>query len=488
MIQIHILKNNQLINKITITPQKKYIIGRGINADIRVNDNTLSRKHMSITLKNNKLCVLDNNSSNGIYFQNKQISEIILNPGQDVQAGNITIQFIETKDVDIASTPASETIKQGKITNYNALLEIARFIFSINDKKKLSQYISKLFSNQKECITILILVDSSTNTLYDPVSKSTCFDPLVKFACSKATKNLAPIFLSSPALIPQKECKNRPIPSSLIVIPLFVKNRLVGTIYSETPPAVKPFTQNDLDFMHTVMEMASMVIGTLELESTICQEIKHRKVMEKYISPDIINDIMGDKSNNDLGGKKALTTIMFSDIRGFTKMSENMNAENVVRLLNHYFSAMTDIIFENSGTLDKFIGDEIMSIYGVPVFTEKHAENAVLTAMKMIKATKDMKTFLLRNMLPVFDIGIGINSGEVIAGNIGSSKKMEFTVIGDTVNTASRLVSAAKPGEIIINETTYELTKNSFKFEHLEPIEVKGKSKKLNIFKVIDIK
>jgi class 3 adenylate cyclase len=548
---------------------------------------------MTLNLEKSKLGILDLNSSNGIFFRGKKITELLLTPGQSITAGNLVILFTceETKPHDgsdadriiknpsglsspevsekniisksprtpelfdeIASstsklpdTPAflgspsvsgtdadtapdsgvnsksddifsennyeaekffikdfiketqNNNIPEKKIltpdTSYKKtapdcrnLLNISRYIFSIKNSSDLAAYLSGLVSHLKKSLSILILIDEKTKKLYDPISMSPDFDTLVKISCAKTIKSLSPMLITSTDSIPPKYLKSRLAPGSIMCIPLIFQNRILGALYSETTAKSPVFNKKELDFMTMVLELAAMLLNSLDLEKTVLNERAQKKAMERYISPDIVNDILGNRGNDALGGKKTYATIVFSDIRGFTKMSENMSAENVVRLLNHYFSSMTDIIFEHSGTLDKFIGDEIMALFGVPVETQKHAENALFTAMHMIKKTKEMRTFLLRNMLPVFEIGIGVNSGEVVAGNIGSAKRMEFTVIGDTVNTASRLVSAAKPGEIIINESTYELTKNSFKFKILPPIEVKGKSKKLNIFKLIDVK
>src|SRR3989338_6495434 len=178
----------------------------------------------------------------------------------------------------------------------------------------------------------------------------------------------------------------------------------------------------------------------------------------------------------------------FTDICGFTSMSEKLPPEIVVQMLNEYFTEMTKIIFENEGTLDKFIGDAIMAVFGTPIFTPYSARNAVKAGIDMLKKLVEIQKKWDSEGKPYFRIRCGINTGEVVAGNIGSPDRMDYTVIGDNVNLASRLESNAKPMTVLISDSTYFKIKDLVTANQREPIMVKGKSKPVQTYEVTDIK
>jgi adenylate cyclase len=187
-----------------------------------------------------------------------------------------------------------------------------------------------------------------------------------------------------------------------------------------------------------------------------------------------------------LGGEEREVTVLFSDIRGFTSMSEKMTPVDVVSTLNDYFSEMIDIIFEYDGTLDKIVGDELMVVFGAPITRIDDSERAVKTALQMVKTLNAFnKRRVVENKSPI-NAGIGINKGKVISGNIGSKDQMDYTVIGDTVNLGARLCSYAGSKEIIISKSVAKDTDGLFNTTSLKPIMVKGKSKPITIFRVTE--
>ena len=206
---------------------------------------------------------------------------------------------------------------------------------------------------------------------------------------------------------------------------------------------------------------------------------KHRirGLFGRYVSKDVLDEILSHPSRVQLGGEKKKVTVLFSDIRGFTKMSENRAPEQVLEMLNKHFGAMSDVIFEHQGTLDKFMGDAVMALFGAPIQEENDALRCVRAAIEM------QKTMLATN--DEFSIGIGINTGDVVVGNVGTEKKQEYTVIGDNVNLAFRLVAAAGPGQIIISESTYKEIKDHINCNPLPPIKVKGKTQPVKLYEVI---
>ncbi len=224
----------------------------------------------------------------------------------------------------------------------------------------------------------------------------------------------------------------------------------------------------------------------------IIEEKNRRKVtnaLGRYMSEDVMKKVIQNIDNLGLGGKKATVTVLFSDIRGFTSLSENLTAQDVSQLLNEYFSQMEPIVSKYNGIINKFIGDAIMAVFGEPIQDENHAENAVKCGYEMLKKVEELNnTWQKEGKYPI-KIGIGINTGEVFIGNIGSEKRMEYTVIGDTVNLASRLESYNKiyKTQMLISSETYEKAKNIADVNKFSDVEIRGKIQKIDIYEVKDV-
>ena len=210
---------------------------------------------------------------------------------------------------------------------------------------------------------------------------------------------------------------------------------------------------------------------------------KVKSTFKKYVSENIVDELLLNEDSLELGGVEQEVCVLFSDIRGFTSMSERMEPSKVVTLLNSFFDKMIDVVFKYNGTLDKIIGDELMVLYGAPLKKSDDILNAVKTAKEMFTTLDKFNTRMVEEGYPKLDIGIGINYGKVICGNIGSEQQMNYTVIGDTVNLASRLCSAARPGEIIISDSVYKNLDDNKGFSINEELLLKGKKQPVKNWK-----
>jgi adenylate cyclase len=213
--------------------------------------------------------------------------------------------------------------------------------------------------------------------------------------------------------------------------------------------------------------------------------VKH--VFSRFVSRDVYDQLMADPSRASLGGARRDMTVLFSDIRGFTTFTELGRAEAVVAQLNEYFSTMVPVVLAHRGTVDKFVGDMIMALFGAPLEDPDHADHAVRTALAMIEALEGLNARWAAAGLPVLDIGVGVNTGDMVAGNIGSESIMSYTVIGDAVNLASRLESLNKQygTRIIISRATRDRLKRRYDMKPLGAVTVKGKSEAVEIFEVM---
>ncbi len=213
---------------------------------------------------------------------------------------------------------------------------------------------------------------------------------------------------------------------------------------------------------------------------------QHRDRLAKYFSKDVVDLVLNNPESLGQGGQRMTATVLFADIRNFTQLSTIMQPEQVVELLNRYFSTMVEIIFKNGGTLDKFLGDGLMALFGVPYAIEKPEECAVRTALEMLDALHIMNRELEAKGMLRLDIGVGINAGPVVAGNIGSSQRHEYTVIGDTVNLAARLEALNKETrtQILISASVYEHVKDTFRTRQLGPLRIRGKPEPLDVYAI----
>ena len=215
---------------------------------------------------------------------------------------------------------------------------------------------------------------------------------------------------------------------------------------------------------------------------------KVAKLFGRYVSKDVYAQLMANPGSASLGGQRRDMSVLFSDIRGFTTLSEAGTPESVVHTLNEYFTQMVRVVFEHKGTLDKFVGDMVMALFGAPVDDPEHADHAIGAAIDMIKELGILNDRWGQEGRVLLDIGVGINSGDMVAGNIGSESIMAYTVIGDNVNLGSRLESLCKSygAHIIISESTAKQTRHGWKLRELDLVVVKGKTEPVAIFEVLD--
>ncbi len=268
-------------------------------------------------------------------------------------------------------------------------------------------------------------------------------------------------------------------------VPILHAGDLLGIMVIDSSVAVNAYTEKDLHLLSNIANQTGQLVHIVEMAKKMEKDAATRERFQRLLSPDLAELVVSGKLNVEKGGENRYATVLFADIRGFTSMSENIPASEVLQMLNEYFEVMVEVVFNHEGTVDKFVGDEIMVIWGAPVLHDDDPCRAVNAAVSMMEALVEFNTTRASEGLTPIQIGIGINTGELVAGYIGSTRTMSYSVIGDTVNTAARLCSAAKAGEIIISEETYRQVYKDFEVKTLEPINVKGKSKSLHVYSVL---
>ncbi|AUX36894.1 MULTISPECIES: adenylate/guanylate cyclase domain-containing protein [Sorangium] len=270
-----------------------------------------------------------------------------------------------------------------------------------------------------------------------------------------------------------------------LVAPLQHNNEVLGVLWLDSETLAQ-FQPKDLELVTAIAYQAAMFIEINILGKKIENEIVTREQLRRLLSPNIAERVLSGQLAVKQGGQHVEECTVFnSDIRGFTRMAESKKPEELVVMLNQYFERMVDTIFQFEGTLDKFMGDGIMALWGAPVAHRDDAVRSVECALKMGEVLGEFNRERLERDEQPLAVGIGIHTGPLVAGYIGSSKALSYTVIGDVANTSARLCSIALAGQIVISETTYAQLGGRFETEELQPAKVKGKDKPIPIYNVI---
>lgn len=275
---------------------------------------------------------------------------------------------------------------------------------------------------------------------------------------------------------------------SAMCVPLKIEDRNLGALYVDSRQIGFNFNEEDLELFQALANQSAMAIDNVRLYERMLESEKRRASLGRFLSPGIVEMIMQQDSNLELGGQTREVTTMFCDIRSFTPMAEGMTPADLIALLNQHFTAMTEIIFRHQGTLDKYVGDEVMALFGAPFDTGADARLAIEASLEMQTKNAELNLDRIERGWPTFEIGIGVNTGEVIAGYVGSPDRMDFTVLGDHVNVASRLCSYAKAGQVIAGSLTYEHVKDLVDAECHGTPSLKGKAASVTVYHITGLK
>ncbi|MBI5042835.1 MAG: FHA domain-containing protein [Nitrospirae bacterium] len=533
------------IHFITLLSQK---VGRLPSNDIVLEDRLASRNHAELERRGKDFFITDLDSYNGTFVNGTKIKEKKLNDKDEITIGKTTFRFEEevadilvlddsqpfvppegtiikpVTDSFIAKSlhgltplPASPDAKKpptfildphelqldkkesaGEGKNFFFILyEIGRALLSTIELNHLLNLIVDLVLQViKAERAFLLLLDKEKGELIPHVVRHSGLKPeeggnitISKTIAKQVIKEKVSILTSDAKIDPRFKGGESIILygiRSAMCVPLWNMDDVLGIIYVDSLISSNRFSNDDLELLTAIANQAAIGIQQARLKEKILKEAEFRKRLSQYHSPDIVDLIMkeiqeGISTSLDVQEKEV--TILFSDIQGFTSISEKLSPADVANLLNDYFSLMTDIIFKHGGTLDKYIGDAIMAIFGAPF---SHKDDAVRAVRAAVEMRKELNNLMSRKDTAIkFNIRIGINTGDVVAGNIGSLQRMEYTVLGDAVNTAARLETMSKPGQILIGEQTYKLTKDFFEIKPVGKWKVKGKEKEVMVYEVV---
>jgi len=514
------------------------VVGRAVTSDIPIYDPTISRTHAEIALTATGIRLKDLGSSNGTFLNGARVTEAEAGESDIVTFGKVAFKVISVTPpvprpqvvpapsgfAGSKPSPGGTIVRQMPVSNSGGVpaividtpqgashLKVSAQSQEERREKKLSLLleISKELPKQQELDRLLdkvvdftfqimnvdrvsiLLLDEKSQELIPRVSKSRTGDAsaakhVPQSIARKAVDDRVAILSDNAAADDRFKGKSILIQSvrSAMCTPLMGSaQNVLGILYVDNQTAIHSFADEDLEFLIAFGGLTANAIEISRLSDRLRREAVVVSNFQRYFAPNLASQIAQQEGAVQLGGQKRPVVIFFSDIRGFTPLSETMGPDAIATLLTEYFTEMVEIVFEHSGTLDKFIGDAIMALWGAPIAHADDADRAMKCALDQLVSLEKLNKKWKAEGRPELGIGIGINFGEVFAGNIGSDRRLEYTVIGDAVNIASRLCRIAGPNEILISESFYQALKDPPKVEALEPIQVKGKTKSIPVYR-----
>jgi len=271
---------------------------------------------------------------------------------------------------------------------------------------------------------------------------------------------------------------------STICAPLITQANVHGVIYADRLDPFAAFSADHLELISAVAAQTAVTVETVKAHKRLAREEVARANYCRFMPEYVVQQLLENPDSFRLGGVNQMITVLFADIRGFTGIAENESPEKVVGVLNQYFTAMTEVIFEHGGTLDKYIGDGLMALFGAPTATPADAANALNAAVAMQKRLAEIRSQPENKVFELVEVGIGLHTGVATVGYIGSERRSEYTAIGDTVNLASRLESNSLGGQILISEATAQAAGGIYPLEKQEPLTVKNRVQPVDLYEV----
>jgi adenylate cyclase len=515
-----------------LPPGRSVVVGRGVATDIAIYDPTISRRHAELTSRGDAVEVRDLGSSNGTWINGSRIAAGRLLANDSVTFGKVTYKVKEIRSAGaeppllepLPAAPSGTIVRQLVVSGGSAagitsrdgpltrgqlrvaaataeerqakklslLLEVARKLTAELELDRLLRTVVDMTFQVMEVDRVTILLrNEATGELVPTLSKSRLGDTEVQrvprsIVDKVVEERVAVVSHNAPA---DARFKGRSIVAqsvrSAMCSPLLdARDQILGLLYVDNLSAPGSFSDEDLQFLVAFSGLAALGIKNSRFAEQSRREALVRSNFERYFAPNVAADIAQQDGAIRLGGARLPVTVLFSDIRGFTAMAESMGPDAVAMFLSEYLSEMVEVIFEHGGTLDKFIGDAVMALWGAPIAHSDDPDRALKAAIAMQKAIEDLNRGWVASGRPEIGVGIGISHGEVFAGNIGSHRRLEYTVLGDAVNVAARLCAEAGPGEILVSEALLHVVRDQVDYEYLPELGLKGKTQVVQVYRV----
>jgi len=513
-----------------ITPGRSLVVGRGLTSDVPLFDATISRRHAELTAGPDGVQVKDLGSSNGTCINGRRIRAGQLGINDSVTFGKVTFRLcaggpgtgsapasptemggagsLIVRELEVSGRAAGVTSRDGppagqlrvsapsaearQAIKLSMLLDVSQKLAGELDLDRLLRTVADMTFEVMEVDRVtIVLRDEDTGELIPTISRTklgevqpqriprSIADKVIKEGVAVVSHNIP-----ADSRFKSESIRMQSVRSAMCSPLLAPPDRVLGLLYVDNVTAATTFSDEDLQFLVAFSGLAAIGIKTSRYAEQIQRQALVRSNFERYFASHVATEIARQGTAIRLGGERRAVTVLFSDIRGFTAMAESMGPAAIATLLSEYFTEMVEVIFEHGGTLDKFIGDAIMALWGAPIARSDDPSRALTAAVTMQRAITELNQRWAREGRPEIRVGIGINHGEVFAGNIGSHRRLEYTVIGDAVNVAARLCARAGPGEILVSDALLEAVGRPVDCELLPSMGLKGKAREVQVYRV----
>jgi adenylate cyclase len=504
-------------------------VGRHPRNKIRLNDREISKEHAIIERRGAEWWIKDLKSSNGTYINSRRISESKLADNDEILLGSMRLVFLiesgegkreSVRDLVtiLPQDPAGTTHIHAKIEedeedfqpvsevtdvevlkrDYEKLRlthELQRIGLTTDLSVLLNRTLEVVFSMLKADNALIMLVDEETNTLVPHTVKQRGSGDKQEILLSSTIVNAAiqerASVLSSDAFLDPRFSGSQSIIAqgirAAMCVPLVAHDKVLGLMHLDSRERVGAFVEKDLQLLKAIAAQTAVAIENARLIRQIEDEAKTRMQLSRFLPPHVVDEMVaGRGAPIQKGGREVEATVVFCDIRGFTSISESTGPQEVVDLLNDYFERLVEVVFARHGILDKFIGDALMASWGTLEGSdlEESTYDCVAAAVDFRDAIRDLNMERAELGLDPIRMGVGVNTGRLVAGYMGAKRRLEYTVIGDTVNTASRLCGIADGDQVIISENTYAYVKSRIEARYLGLRSVKGKEQEVGVYDV----
>lgn len=498
------------------------VLGRAKNCDVVIPLAGVSRNHALIERDEEGWVLIDADSTYGTFLNQERITRKRLSQGDQINLGPasripVTILFEQTGETEAPPAPQEDVVFDEAAANVSMVINVEDFhreepslagagliglfsqvgeaLLTSDDLDSMLEQIAELtLKNLPAQRSVVCLYDEATGQLFPKASRSerdansqepiAISQSIAKAAIEARTAVLIDDALEDEQFAAAASVVQQDIRSAMCA-PLYHNGIVTGLIYVDTNDFLNRFEASHLEVLTALSVLSAVGVEQERLRTDVLQEKAIRDRLARYSSPSVVERIVAHKQTqmDEMLAEEREVSVLFCDLSGFTSLSENMAPSELAQVLNDLFGRLTNAIFRFEGTLDKFMGDAVMAIFGAPLAQPDHAERAVGAAILMQHALEDFnRSYSHRKKV---SMRVGINSGNVVAGDIGSPKRKDYTVLGDTVNVASRLESSvARPGQIAIGPMTYEMVRHKFLCEPLPPAQLKGKEKSVQPYLV----
>jgi len=498
-------------------------LGRHPSQDLQVMDRLVSKQHCLVQRTQRGYEISDAGSRNGTFVNNKRVTEpVLLEAGDRIMIGATRITFEQEEAVNEEGVDLTEAVSapliQSVVDPSTALqflpaamiddpellrrdYEKLRFAYQLHHEIALELDLETLLGRVLEMIfTFMPAVDRAVVLLTKPdgglyVAKKQIRPGISNQKVSVSSTIVNQVVsdrkavLSNDAVVDDRFDGSQSIVlqgirSAMAVPMLGHSSQVLGILHVDSLKKIGAFTERDLNVVQGFAGQAALSIENTFMARKIEEEAATREKLQRFLSPNLLSKVLQGEIKIEKGGEVKQVTVLFSDIRKFTNLAARHRPQVIVELLNSYFERMTEIVFDYDGTLDKFIGDALMGLWGAPISNHEDVQNAVRAAYRMQQAMREFNVEAEGIIGEHIGIGIGIDTGEAVAGLMGSSRTMNFTVIGSHVNRAARLCSAAKAGEVMISDTVHRYVCDEFSCAPTEPMLLKGFDQPVPVFRI----